>query len=82
MTKDHYNIWAEALDRIAIAAKAIEAEPGKTISIADISLVQGGFVTGRVIDAATNKPVAPAKKRASRRRACSSRPVRRCCELT
>lgn len=63
MTKDHYNIWAESLDRIAIAAKAVEAEPGKTISVADISLVRGGFVTGRVIDAATNKPVAPAEKR-------------------
>lgn len=62
MTKDHYNIWAEAEDRIPIAAKAIEAEPGKTISIADIPLVRGGYVTGRVIDAATNKPVAPNEK--------------------
>lgn len=61
MTKDHYNIWAEAEDRIAIAAKAIEAEPGKTVSIPEIPLVQGGFVTGRVIDGATNMPVAPAE---------------------
>ncbi|HUY92415.1 MAG TPA: M56 family metallopeptidase [Pirellulales bacterium] len=62
MTKDHYNIWTEAEDRIAIAAKAIKAQPGKTVSIADIPLVRGGFVTGRVIDAATNKPPTPSEK--------------------
>lgn len=58
MTKDHYNIWAEAEDRIAVAAKAIAAEPGKTNSIPDIRLLRGGFVTGRVIDSATNRPPA------------------------
>jgi hypothetical protein len=59
MTKDHYNIWAEAEDRIPIAAKAIKAEPGKTVSVADIPLVRGGFVTGRVTEPATNHQVAP-----------------------
>src|SRR5207249_2924760 len=29
MTKDYYNIWSEADDRIAIAVKALKAEEGK-----------------------------------------------------
>ncbi|HWB10697.1 MAG TPA: carboxypeptidase-like regulatory domain-containing protein [Pirellulales bacterium] len=62
MTKDHYNIWAEAEDRIAIAAKAVEATPGETRSMADIRLVRGAFITGRVIDPATNEPPEAADK--------------------
>lgn len=57
MTKDHYNIWAEADERIPIAAKAIAAEPGKTTTIAKIPLLRGAIVTGKVLDAATNEPL-------------------------
>jgi beta-lactamase regulating signal transducer with metallopeptidase domain len=57
MTRDYYNIWAAAEDRIAIAVKARSAEPGKTVSGGDIQLVRGGFVVGTVFDAATNRPV-------------------------
>lgn len=60
MTKDHYNIWAEAEDRIAIAAKAVKAEPGKTVSVAEIPLVRGGFVTGRVVVPAAKAAAGPA----------------------
>lgn len=60
MTKDHYNIWADADDRIAIAAKAVKAEPGTTLNIDAIPLVRGGFVTGRVLDQRSNEPVRPA----------------------
>ena len=66
LAKDHYNIWADAEDRIAIAVKALAVEPGKTVSGADIKLVRGAFVTGTVIDAATNEPVVPAGDRAPR----------------
>jgi beta-lactamase regulating signal transducer with metallopeptidase domain len=59
MTKDHYNIWSEAADRMPIAVKALEAIPGRTTTDADIRLVKGGFVFGTVIDAATNQPVVP-----------------------
>jgi hypothetical protein len=59
MTKDHYNIWAEANDRVPLAVKALAAKPGHAVSDADIRLVQGGFVVGTVFDAATNKPVSP-----------------------
>ncbi|HEX7379420.1 MAG TPA: carboxypeptidase-like regulatory domain-containing protein, partial [Pirellulales bacterium] len=59
MTKDHYNIWADADDRIAIAAKAVRAEPGTVVDIAPIPLLRGGFVTGRVLDPRTNQPLRP-----------------------
>jgi hypothetical protein len=57
--KGHFNIWAEADDRIAIAVKTLAAEPGKTISDADIRLVRGGFVVGTVVDGKTGRPVTP-----------------------
>ena len=49
MTQDHYNLWAHAEDRIAVAIKALSVESGKTVSGADISLVKGGFVVGKVL---------------------------------
>jgi beta-lactamase regulating signal transducer with metallopeptidase domain/protocatechuate 3,4-dioxygenase beta subunit len=61
MTKDHYNIWADVNDRMPLAVKAIAAEPGKTVSGADIRLVKGGFVVGTVLDAATGKPMTPGR---------------------
>jgi beta-lactamase regulating signal transducer with metallopeptidase domain len=61
MTKDHYNIWADVNDRMPLAVKAIAAEPGKTVSGADIRLVRGGFVVGTVLDAATGKPMTPGR---------------------
>lgn len=57
MTKDHYNIWAEANDRMPLAVKAIAAEPGRTVDTADIRLVKGGFVVGTVFDTTTSKPL-------------------------
>ena len=57
--KDHFNVWAEADYRIAIAAKAVAAEPGKVLDNIDILMVRGGFVEGVVFDGTTGKPVAP-----------------------
>ncbi len=59
LNKDHYNIWAEADDRIAIAVKILSAESGKTVKDADIRMVRGGFVVGTVIDRKTGEPVTP-----------------------
>ncbi|MFO1095875.1 MAG: carboxypeptidase regulatory-like domain-containing protein [Planctomycetaceae bacterium] len=59
LTKDHYNIWAEMPERIAVAAKAIDAKPGETTPDADIRLVRGVFVYGQLIDPGTNKPIQP-----------------------
>lgn len=61
MTRDHYNIWADADDRIAVAVKALRAECGETASDADIRLVRGGFVTGTVFGA-DGRPIAPTKE--------------------
>lgn len=57
--KDHFNIWAEADDRIAVAVKAIAAVPEKTVKDADIRMVRGGYVVGTVIDSSTGKPFKP-----------------------
>ena len=62
MTKDHYNIWAEANDRMPLAVKALAAKPGQTISNADIRLVQRGFVVGTVFDAPRISRSRPAAK--------------------
>ncbi len=62
MTKDHYNIWADADDRIAIAVKALKVEEGKTVSNADTRLVRGGFVVGRVLDA-NGKPASTTERK-------------------
>jgi beta-lactamase regulating signal transducer with metallopeptidase domain/5-hydroxyisourate hydrolase-like protein (transthyretin family) len=63
MNKDHFNIWAEADDRIAIAVKTLEVESGKTIKDADIRMVRGGFVVGTVIDGNSGQPINPAGDR-------------------
>ncbi len=53
---DYYNAWSEMEGRIAIAAKNIEVTVGKT-SNADIELVRGSWVEGKIIDSSTGKPV-------------------------
>jgi hypothetical protein len=55
--KDHFNIWAEADERIAIAAKAVPAVPGKTARGVDVRMVRGGFVVGMVRDGKTENLV-------------------------
>ncbi len=60
MTRDHYNIWAEAEDRISVAVNALKAERGETASNVDIRLVRGGFVVGTVFGD-DGKPLSPTK---------------------
>ncbi|MEW4561192.1 carboxypeptidase regulatory-like domain-containing protein [Bremerella sp. JC770] len=65
LTKDHYNVWANAPGRIALAAKTIEAIPGKSASNIDIRLVEGGFVTGTVYTT-KDKPAGPTDPQTNR----------------
>ncbi|WP_010587387.1 M56 family metallopeptidase [Schlesneria paludicola] len=58
LTSDHYNIWAESDNRIAVAVKALNAESGKTVTNANIQMVRGGFIVGEVLDA-KGKPIRP-----------------------
>ncbi|GAA4420888.1 carboxypeptidase regulatory-like domain-containing protein [Bremerella cremea] len=48
MTKDHYNIWSSMDEHVPIAVKNQAAVPGQTIKNADIHLVTGGFIIGKV----------------------------------
>lgn len=54
-----YNIWAEAKNLTIVALDSFQAETGKTKEAPDMYLVEGGFITGRVIDEATGKPIKP-----------------------
>lgn len=56
LTTDHYNIWAEASDRMPLAAKAVKAVQGERVLGVDIRMTQGGYVEGRVLDAQGNPP--------------------------
>ncbi|MFC1651104.1 M56 family metallopeptidase [Candidatus Latescibacterota bacterium] len=45
-------------DWTAVAKTRIKVEKGKTAKSVDLSLIRGGFVTGRILDKDTNKPLA------------------------
>ena len=57
-----YNLWAEAPDRACTALDSFVVEPGKTQTAPDLSLVEGGWIEGRLVDAATGKPISGAEK--------------------
>ena len=61
MTGDYYNIWSEAEDRVPIAVKSLKAVPDESFFGADIQMVAGGFVVGKVLDSKTLEPVQPTK---------------------
>lgn len=56
---DAYKVWAEATDLTVIAAKGIVVRGGETSDAATVQLTAGGFIVGRIVDAATGKPFAP-----------------------
>ena len=56
---DTYKVWAEAPDLTVIAAKGIAVRGGATSDAATVQLTPGGFIVGRIVDAATGKPFAP-----------------------
>jgi Carboxypeptidase regulatory-like domain len=59
LPEDTYNLWAEAEGLTVIALDSVAARPGEPQEGQDLQLVRGGFIVGRVVDAATGKPVQP-----------------------
>jgi 5-hydroxyisourate hydrolase-like protein (transthyretin family) len=57
--ENKYNIWAEAENLTVVALDSFQAVAGETIEAPDLVLIEGGFITGRVIDEATGKPIRP-----------------------
>jgi beta-lactamase regulating signal transducer with metallopeptidase domain/5-hydroxyisourate hydrolase-like protein (transthyretin family) len=61
----NYNLWAQAPDRACTALDSFAVEVGKTQTAPDLSLIEGGWIEGRLVDAATGKPISGAVKGAS-----------------
>ncbi|MCA8952620.1 MAG: carboxypeptidase regulatory-like domain-containing protein [Planctomycetes bacterium] len=56
---DTYKVFARAPDLTVIAVLDLEVGAGDTIDGQQVRLVEGGFVVGRIVDAATGKPFVP-----------------------
>ena len=52
-----YNLWADAPDRACVAIDSLTVAGGKTLAGQDLALVAGGWLDGRVVDAATGAPL-------------------------
>jgi hypothetical protein len=52
-----YNIWTSTSDRVCTALDSFGVEAGKKRTAPDLMLIEGGWIEGRVIDAATGKPI-------------------------
>jgi hypothetical protein len=61
LNPDQYNIWAEAPDLTVIAMEMFEVREGGRYDAPDLKLIEGGFIEGRIVDAATQQPVTPPK---------------------
>jgi beta-lactamase regulating signal transducer with metallopeptidase domain len=57
--ENKYNIWAKAENLTVVALDSFQAVAGETIEAPDLVLIEGGFITGRVIEEATGKPIRP-----------------------
>ncbi len=52
-----YNLWAETADRACAAIDSLSVGVGKTLDSQDLTLVEGGWIEGRVLDATTGEPI-------------------------
>ncbi len=52
-----YNLWADTNDRACAAIDSLQVTAGKTLSGQDLTLVEGGWIEGRVVDATTGEAV-------------------------
>jgi beta-lactamase regulating signal transducer with metallopeptidase domain/5-hydroxyisourate hydrolase-like protein (transthyretin family) len=52
-----YNLWGDYPDRACAAIEALTVEPGKTVSNQNLELVDGGWVEGQIVDAATGAAI-------------------------
>jgi 5-hydroxyisourate hydrolase-like protein (transthyretin family) len=52
-----YNVWADAPDRACAAIDSLTVAAGMTLAGQDLALVEGGWVEGQIVDAATGEPI-------------------------
>lgn len=52
-----FNIWADAPERTCAAIDSFAVSAGKTQTAPDLTLIDGGWIEGRLIDAETSKPI-------------------------
>lgn len=53
-----YDFLVEAKDRVCVAVRDRECLPGKPVEVPPFKLIEGGFISGRVINTATKEPIA------------------------
>ncbi|MCR9245224.1 MAG: carboxypeptidase-like regulatory domain-containing protein [bacterium] len=54
-----YKLFAESPDFTVIARLGLDVAAGEVLEDQDLELVKGGFIVGRIVDAATGKPIVP-----------------------
>jgi hypothetical protein len=59
LAPDEYKVFAEVEDLTVIAVTGLQVHAGDDVDAQVVQLVQGGFITGRLLDAATGKPFVP-----------------------
>jgi hypothetical protein len=52
-----YNLWADAKDRACAAIDSLTVTAGKALAGQDLTLIEGGWIVGRVLDAVTGAPI-------------------------
>ncbi|HEU4418203.1 MAG TPA: carboxypeptidase-like regulatory domain-containing protein, partial [Planctomycetota bacterium] len=59
LPEDAFNVWIDAEDLTCVALDSERVVPGEEKQARDLIAIAGGFYVGRVLDAATGKPVQP-----------------------
>jgi 5-hydroxyisourate hydrolase-like protein (transthyretin family) len=52
-----YNLWADAADRACAAIDSLTVTAGKTLASQDLTLVEGGWIKGQIVDQTTGTPI-------------------------
>jgi hypothetical protein len=58
LAEDRYNFSARAQDRVAIAITDREGLAGETLALPPFTLIRGGFIAGRIVNASTGQAIA------------------------
>jgi hypothetical protein len=58
----NWNVWAESDGWTVVAIDALPVVAGQDVKDADLHLIEGGYIKGRVVDAVTGKPMTRAGK--------------------
>lgn len=57
VAEGRYNICAEATDRVCVAIANRECPVGETVDLPPMTMIEGGYILGRVMDSRTGQPV-------------------------